>query len=309
MVFHHSSHDHSNSRGHGHAPTSFGAAFAVGTSLNLLLVLAQLGFGYVSNSLALISDGVHNFSDVVGLLLAWGAAWVAGWRPTASRTYGFRRASVLAALVNAALLLVATGAIVIEAVRRFAEAVPIASDTVMWVAAIGILVNAGTALMFRRGREHDINIASVFAHMAGDAALSVGVLVTAFLIGRTGWLWLDPLMSVAVAVVIFCCSWGVMRDAANMALDAVPPGVDSAAVRDYLLNLSGVSEVHDLHIWALSTTETALTAHLVRAEGSLDDAFLTQIAHDLDHRFGIHHSTIQVESGTQDCRLAPAGVV
>jgi cobalt-zinc-cadmium efflux system protein len=305
---HHHSHGHEHA-GHSHAPASYGAAFAIGTGLNLVLVLAQFGFGYLSNSLALISDGVHNFSDVVGLLLAWGASWIGRWQPTASRTYGFRRASILAALGNAALLLVATGAIVIEAVRRFAEAEPVASEMVMWVAAIGILVNAGTALMFMRGREHDINIAGVFTHMAGDATLSVGVLITAFLIGRTGWLWLDPLMSIAVAVAIFWGSWRIMRDAANMALDAVPPGVDPAAVRAYLSNLPGVIEAHDLHIWAMSTTETALTAHLVRPDARVDDAFLTQIAHDLDHRFGIHHSTIQIETSAQECRLAPAGVV
>ena len=301
----HGGHNHS----HSHAPASFGTAFAIGTSLNLVLVLAQLGFGYVSNSLALISDGVHNFSDVIGLLLAWGAVWVGRWQPTASRTYGFRRASILAALSNAALLLVATGAIVIEAVRRFAEAEPVATNTVMWIAGIGILVNAGTALMFMRGREHDINIAGVFTHMAGDAALSVGVVITAILIGRTGWLWLDPLMSVAIAVAILWGSWRIMRDAANMALDAVPRGVDPAAVQSFLSSLPGVSEVHDLHIWAMSTTETALTAHLVRPDGKVDDVFLSEAAHELDHRFGIHHATIQIETGAEECRLAPARVV
>jgi cobalt-zinc-cadmium efflux system protein len=311
MEHHHNgSHDHGgHDHSHTHVPTSFGAAFAIGTSLNLVLVLAQLSFGYVSNSLALISDGVHNFSDVVGLLLAWGAAWVGRWKPTASRTYGFRRASILAALGNAALLLVATGAIVFEAVQRFAETEPVATDTVMWIAGFGIIVNAGTALMFMRGRAHDINIAGVFMHMAGDAALSVGVVITAFLIARTGRFWLDPLMSVTIAVAIFWGSWRIMRDAANMALDAVPPGVDPAAVRAYLSHLSGVSDVHDLHIWAMSTTETALTAHLVRTEAKVDDAFLTQIAHELDHRFGIQHATIQVETGEQECRLAPTHLV
>jgi cobalt-zinc-cadmium efflux system protein len=188
------SHDQRHA-GHSHALAGFGAAFAIGTGLNLALVMAQVGFGWVSNSLALISDGVHNFSDVVGLLLAWGASWVGRWLPTASRTYGFRRASILAALGNAALLLVATGAIVIEAIRRFAQALPVESNTVMWVAGVGILINTATARMFVRGREHDINIASVFTHMAGDAALSSGVVISAFLIGQTGWFWLDPLVS------------------------------------------------------------------------------------------------------------------
>jgi cobalt-zinc-cadmium efflux system protein len=302
------SHDQRHA-GHSHALAGFGAAFAIGTVLNLALVMAQVGFGWVSNSLALISDGVHNFSDVVGLLLAWGASWVGRWQPTASRTYGFRRASILAALGNAALLLVATGAIVIEAIRRFAQALPVESNTVMWVAGVGILINTATALMFVRGREHDINIASVFTHMAGDAALSFGVVISAFLIGQTGWLWLDPLVSIAVAGAIFWSSWQLMRSAANMALDAVPPGIDAAAVRSFLSSLSGVREVHDLHIWAMSTTETALTVHLVRTNGKVDDAFLTEAAQELDRRFGIHHSTIQIEAGEHECRLAPTNVV
>jgi cobalt-zinc-cadmium efflux system protein len=303
------SHHHHGHAGHSHAPAHFGAAFAMGTGLNLALVLAQLGFGYLSNSLALISDGVHNFTDVLCLLFAWGASWIGRWQPSASRTYGFRRASILAALGNAALLLVATGAIVIEAARRFAAAQPIESNTVLWVAGIGIVVNVGTALLFMRGRTHDLNIASVVTHMVGDAALSLGVVITALLIGRTGWLWLDPLMSIAIALAIFWISWRLIRDAMNMALDAVPRGVDPTAVQSYLSSLPGVSEAHDLHIWAMSTTETALTVHLIRADGRTDDAFLMETAHDLDHRFGIHHSTIQIETGERECRLAPANVV
>jgi cobalt-zinc-cadmium efflux system protein len=304
----HSHHGHGHA-GHGHVPASFDAAFAIGTGLNLALVLAQLGFGYLSNSLALISDGVHNFTDVLGLLLAWGASCVGRWQPSPSRTYGFRRASILAALGNAALLLVATGAIVIEAARRFAAAPPVESNTVLWVASIGIVLNVGTALLFKRGRKHDLNIASVVTHMVGDAALSLGVVITALLIGRTGWRWLDPLMSIAIALAIFWISWRLIRDAMNMALDAVPRGVDPSAVQSYLSSLPGVSEVHDLHIWAMSTTETALTVHLVRADGRTDDAFLMETAHDLDHRFGIHHSTIQIETGERECRLAPTNVV
>jgi cobalt-zinc-cadmium efflux system protein len=302
---HHGGHGHS----HPHAPTSFGAAFAIGTALNVILVLAQFAFGYVSNSLALISDGAHNLSDVVGLIVAWGASWAGQRLPTARRTYGYGRASILASLANAALLLVATGAIVIEAVRRFAEPQPVESNTVMLVAGIGIVVNAATALMFMRGRAHDLNIASVFAHMAGDAVLSLGVVVTALLIGITGLLWLDPLMSIALAATIFLGSWRVMRDAMNMALDAVPPGVDPAVVHSYLATLPGVTDVHDLHIWAMSTTEIALTVHLVRPDGKADDAFVMGTAHELEHRFRIQHSTIQVEMGDQMCRLAPTNVV
>jgi cobalt-zinc-cadmium efflux system protein len=301
----HGSHDHS----HGHAPTSFGAAFAIGTVLNVALVLAQFVFGYLSNSLALISDGGHNLSDVIGLLLASGASLAGQRLPTARRTYGYGRASILAALANAALLLVATGAIVVEAVRRFAESQPVEANMVMLVAGIGIVVNAATALMFIRGRAHDLNIASVFTHMVGDAALSLGVVVTAFLIGITGWFWLDPLMSIALAAAILLSSWRLMSEAMNMALDAVPPGVDPIAVHSYLAALPGVTEVHDLHIWAMSTTETALTVHLVRPEGKADDAFLIETAHNLGHHFRINHSTIQVEMGEQACRLASANVV
>lgn len=310
MGHNHQDHAHGlRHSGHSHVPTSFGAAFAIGAGLNLALVLAEVGFGYLSNSLTLISDGVHNFTDVLGLLLAWGVSWLGQSQPTAFRTYGYRRVSIFAALANAALLLIATGAIVIEAVRRFVETQPVESTTVIWVAALGIAINTATALLFMRGRSHDINIASVFVHMVGDAALSLGVVVTAFLIGRTGWLWLDPLMSFVLAIAIFWASWRLMRDAANMALDAVPPSVDPAAVQSYLSALPGVSEVHDLHIWAMSTTETALTVHLVRRDGRVDDTFLMQTVHDLDHRFGVHHATIQVETGEQECRLAPSNIV
>lgn len=309
---HHHNHSHNRSghdHSHSHAPTSFGTAFAIGTALNVALVLAQFIFGYLSNSLALISDAVHNLSDVVGLLLAWGASWAGQRLPTARRTYGYGRASILAGLVNAALLLVATGAIIIEAVRRFVESQPVESNTVMLVAGIGVAVNAATALMFMRGRARDLNIASVFAHMAGDAVLSLGVVITAFVIGLTGSFWLDPLMSIALAAAIFLSSWRLMHDAVNMALDAVPPGVNPAAVHSYLAALPGVTEVHDLHIWAMSTTETALTVHLVRTDGKTDDSFMMETVHVLEQRFGIHHSTIQVEMGDQTCRLAPTNVV
>ncbi len=295
--------------GHAHAPRSFGAAFAIGTALNLGLVLAELAFGFLSNSLALISDGVHNFSDVLGLLLAWAGSWLAARQPTPSRTYGYRRASILAALGNAALLFVATGAIIIEAVRRFAEAPPVASTTVLWVAGSAIVINTATALLFLGGRDHDLNIKSAFLHMAGDAAVSLGVVIAALLIGRTGWLWLDPFVSILIAVVILWSSWGLMREVLNLALDAVPRGTDRGAVESYLGSLPDVVEVHDLHIWAMSTTETALTVHLVRPRTGMDDQFLAEIAHALEHLFGIHHATIQIEAGDGECRLAPSHVL
>jgi len=305
------SHDHSHhAHDHGHAPRDFGAAFAIGATLNLALVVAQLTYGWRSNSLALISDGVHNFSDVLGLLLAWGGSWLATRRPTASRTYGYRRASILAALGNAALLLVATGGLLLEAAERLLSAPQeVASGTVLWVALAAIVINTATALLFLRGREQDLNIRGAFIHMAGDAAVSFGVVVVALLISQTGWRWLDPAASIAIGVVILWSSWGLLRAALNLALDAVPEGVDPAAVEAFLIGLPGVAEAHDLHIWGMSTTETALTVHLVRPASQSDDRFLAGVAHELEHRFRIHHATIQVETGEGECRLAPANVV
>jgi cobalt-zinc-cadmium efflux system protein len=304
----HNQHSHGG-HGHVHAPKSFGAAFAIGTAFNLGLVLAELVFGFLSNSLALISDGVHNFSDALGLLLAWAGSWLATRQPTASRTYGYRRAPILAALSNAALLFVATGAIIIEAVRRFAEALPVASGTVLWVAGAAIVINMATALLFLGGREHDLNIKSAFLHMAGDAAVSLGVVIAALLIGWTGWLWLDPAVSIVIAVVILWASWRLTREVLNLALDAVPGGIDRGAVESYLANLPDVIEVHDLHIWAMSTTETALTVHLVCPHAEVDDRFLADTAHALEHRFSIDHATIQIETGDGECRLAPTHIV
>jgi len=302
-------HDHHDGHGHHHAPASFGAAFAIGTTLNLAFALVETGVGFYVNSLALISDALHNFSDVICLLLAWGAAWLATWRPTASRTYGYRRASILAALANAALLFAATGAILTEAGQRLLAPQPIAAGTVVWVAALGIVINTATALMFMRGRGHDLNLRGAFLHMAGDAVVSLGVVIAALLIGWTGRLWLDPAVSVAIAVVILVATWGLTRDALNLALDAVPAGIDRHAVEAHLAGLPGVTEVHDLHISAMSTTETALTAHLVRPNAGLDDQLLAEAAHELDRRFGIRHATMQVEAGAAECRLAPAHVV
>jgi cobalt-zinc-cadmium efflux system protein len=304
----HNQHSHGRHR-HVHAPKKLRPAFAIATALNLGLVLAELIFGFLSNSLALISDGVHNFSDVLGLLLAWAGSWLATRQPTALRTYDYRRASILAALGNAALLFVATGAITIEAARRFMEAPPVASGTVVWVAGAAIVINTATALLFLGGREHDLNIKSAFLHMAVDAAVSLGVVVAALLIGWTGWLWLDPAVSIIIAVVILWASWALMREVLNLALDAVPGGIDRGAVESYLASLPDVIEVHDLHIWAMSTTETALTVHLVRPCMEIDDQSLAEIAHELEHRFSIHHATIQIETGDGECRLAPTHVV
>jgi cobalt-zinc-cadmium efflux system protein len=309
MAHPHHDHDHHHHHGHHHAPASFGTAFAIGTALNLAFALVEMGIGFAANSLALISDALHNFSDVICLLLAWGAAWLATRQPTASRTYGYRRASILAALANAGLLLAATGAILTEAAQRLLAPQPIATGTVLAVAALGIVINTATALMFMRGRAHDLNLKGAFLHMAGDALVSFGVVIAALVIGWTGWLWLDPAASIAIAAVVLLATWGLTRDALNLALDAVPAGIDADAVAAYLAGLPGVIEVHDLHIWAMSTTETALTVHLVRPNAGLDDRLLNDAAHELDARFRIRHATIQVEAGVAECRLAPAHVV
>jgi cobalt-zinc-cadmium efflux system protein len=311
MAHHHDHHDHSHGHshaGHSHAPDNFGFAFAAGVTLNTMFVVAELIFGYAANSLALISDAVHNFSDVIALLLAWGATWLARKQPTEQHTYGYRRASILAALINAGLLLIAVGGIAVEAINRIQEPAAVAGWTVVWVAALGILVNGGTALLFMRGRHGDLNIRGAYLHMAADAGVSFGVVVAAFVIMFTGWQWVDPAISLCIAAVVLVSGWGLARDSVNLALDGVPKGIGLADVKDYLGRLDGVTEVHDLHIWAMSTNETALTAHLVRP-GGYDDSFLHQVCAELSHRFNIQHATLQIEAGSDVCRLAPAEVV
>jgi cobalt-zinc-cadmium efflux system protein len=311
MTHPHDHHDHPHGHGHaghGHAPDNFGAAFAIGVALNTAFVVAELVFGYAANSLALISDAVHNFSDVVALLLAWGAVWLARKEPTQQHTYGYRRASILAALVNAGLLLIAVGGIAVEAVNRIQEPAVVAGWTVVWVAALGIAINGGTALMFMRGRHGDLNIRGAYLHMAADAGVSVGVVVAALLIMLTGWLWIDPAISLCIAAVVLASGWGLARDSVNLALDGVPKSIELAEVRDYLGRLDGVTELHDLHIWAMSTNETALTVHLVRPAGH-DDAFLHGVCEQLSRRFNIQHATLQIEVGSDVCKLAPADVV
>jgi cobalt-zinc-cadmium efflux system protein len=307
------SHDHGHSHAHGHAghshaPDHFGFAFAFGASLNTLFVVAELVFGYKANSLALISDAVHNFSDVISLLLAWCAMWLAGKQPTQRHTYGYRRASILAALVNAGLLLIAVGGIAVEAINRIQEPAAVAGWTVMLVAAIGILVNGGTALLFMRGRHGDLNIRGAYLHMAADAGVSLGVVVAALIIMATGWLWVDPAISLCIAAVVLASGWGLAKDSVNLALDGVPKGIELARVKNYLAGLKGVTELHDLHIWAMSTSETALTAHLV-CPGGYDDIFLHRICEELSQRFNIHHATLQIEASGDVCKLAPAEVV
>ena len=302
-------HSHAIGHGHSHGPASFDRAFAIGAVLNIGIVLAELIFGYFANSLALMADAAHNLSDVAGLLLAWGAAWLSRRGPTAERTYGYRRASILAALGNAALLLVATGGIAVEAIRRFAEPQPLEAGMVIWVAALAMVLNGAVALMFMRGRHDDLNIKGAFLHMLGDAAVSFGVVLAAALTLWTGWLWIDPAISLGIAMFVLWASWGLARSSVNLALDAVPENVDREQVEAYLNSLPGVTEVHDLHIWAMSTTETALTVHLVRPNAGLDDGFIAATCERLDRDFKIHHATLQVEHSREACRLAPDQVV
>jgi cobalt-zinc-cadmium efflux system protein len=309
MDHHH--HDHSHAHGHAghtHAPDSFGFAFAIGVILNTAIVVAELVFGYAANSLALIADAAHNFSDVISLLLAWGAAWLALRRPTQQHTYGYRRASILAALINAGLLLLAVGGIAAEAIGRFKDPSPVTGQTVIYVAILGIVVNGATALLFMRGRHGDLNIRGAYLHMVADAAVSFGVVVAALLIIWTGWLWIDAAVSLGIAAVILASGWGLAKDSVNLAMDGVPKGIDLGKVESYLRERDGVIEVHDLHIWAMSTNETALTAHLVRP-GGVDDVFLGKVCDELSHRFNIAHATLQIEAGDGVCRLAPAEVV
>ena len=302
-------HDHAHGHDHHHhAPASYDRAFALGIGLNLGYVAVEAVFGLLAGSLALLADAGHNLSDVLGLGLAWGAAWLARRQPTPRRTYGLRRTSILAALANAMLLLLAIGAIAWEAVLRLQAPEPVATGIVFWVAAVGVLVNGGTALMFMRGRENDLNIKGAFLHMVADAGITVGVMLAALLIGWTGWLWLDPLTSLAIAAVILVGTWGLLRDSVDLALDAVPRGIDPAEVAGFLASQPGVSEIHDLHIWAMSTTETALTVHLVRPAADLDDGLLARLRRELHERFAIAHATIQVETG-DPCPQAPAHVV
>ncbi len=295
--------------GHSHAPAAFGAAFTIGIALNTALVAVQLGVGAWAQSTALLADAVHNAGDVLGLLFAWMAARMAQRHPTARLTYGWGRGSILAALANATVLLLGTGAIVVEAAQRLLDPAPVAGMPVMLVAGVAILVNGGVAAMFMRGRHHDLNIRGAFLHMAADAGVSAGVLVAAWLITLTGALWLDPVASLGISAVIVVGSWSLLRDATALAMDAVPPAIDPAAVRDRLLALPGVTEVHDLHIWALSTTRTAATAHLVT--GAAAPNVVPMACTLLREEFAISHCTFQLETAdlAERCALRPAHVV
>lgn len=291
----HDHHGHSHG-GHCHAPADFGRAFAIGVVLNSAFVIVEAVYGFLSGSMALVADAGHNLSDVLALMLAWGAS-VAAKRPPSPRfTYGYKSSTILAALANAMLLALAIGAILFETIHRLFEPAPVEGMTMVVIAGIGIIINTATALMFMRGRKHDLNIRGAFLHMAADALVSLGVVIAGLAILTTGQIWIDPVTSLVIVAVIAWGTWGLARDSIKLGLHAVPDGIDEAAVRTHLSSLEGVAEVHDLHIWPMSTTETALTAHLVMSETPDHDTFLQRVSDQLEARFGIGHSTIQVEN-------------
>jgi cobalt-zinc-cadmium efflux system protein len=298
---------------HDHAPrgsSRHGTTFAVAVALNLAFVVAEVAAGLFSGSMALLADAGHNFGDVLSLLLAWGASILASRPPSARFTYGLKSSSILAALANAALLWVALGAILIETIRRFADPAPVAGLTMTLVAAVGILINGLSAILFAKGSKTDLNLRAAFQHLLADAAVSGGVVVAGLLIMATGRQWIDPVTSLVITAVIALGSWGLLRDSLKLGLLGVPEGIDETAVRAFLAVQPGVSAVHDLHIWPMSTTETALTAHLAIPSGHPGDAFLHHLAHELEHDFGICHATIQIETALDaDCALHADEVV
>jgi cobalt-zinc-cadmium efflux system protein len=312
---HHHAHDHGHSHdhrhdhkgckhdhGHGHHhhgdPNSQGRAFAIAIALNAVFVAIEFTYGFLANSTALMADAGHNLSDVLGLALAWGAAILARRAPSARYTYGLRSSSMLAALFNAMLLMAACGAITWEAVLQLMNPTPVAGATVSVVAAIGIAVNGFSAMLFMSGSKDDINIRGAYLHLAADAAISLGVLLSGLAVMGTGWTWLDPAVSLAIVAIIMVSTWSLLKESLQMVMAAVPASVDAGAIDHFLRERDGVSDVHDLHIWAMSTTETALTAHLVMPGGYPGDQAIDAIAARLKGEFSIHHCTLQVELGT-----------
>jgi cobalt-zinc-cadmium efflux system protein len=304
----HDHHDHSHC--HHHAPADFGRAFFIGIVLNTAFVVAEVFWGLKANSLALLADAGHNAGDVLSLALAWVAARLSRRQPSARFTYGLRGSSILAAAINAVSLLLVTGAIARESFLRLSQPEESAGLTMMAVAGLGVLVNGGTALLFMSGRKHDLNIRGAYLHMAADAAISLGVVASGAVILFTGWLWLDPLASLVISVLIVLGTLGLLKESLSLSLQAVPKNIDAAEVKAWLAAQAGVKEVHDLHIWAMSTTESACTAHLVMPGGHPGDDFLRRVAHGLEHDFHISHATLQIELGdSADCSLAPDHVV
>ncbi|MGG5252074.1 cation diffusion facilitator family transporter [Neobacillus sp. SM06] len=302
-------HSHNHSHGHSHAPANYGFAFGFGIILNTIFIIVEITYGILADSLALLADAGHNISDVLGLVIAWIAVWLGKKAPSQKRTYGFKRSSILAALFNAVFLLVAIGAIAWEAIQRFSSPQPVAGKTVILVALIGILINSLTAVLFMAGRKNDLNIRGAFLHMAADALVSLGVVIAGFIILWTGWQWIDPVVSLLIVVVIFLGTWGLLKESINLSLDAVPEGIDITKIKEYLSSLPTVLEVHDLHVWAMSTTESALTVHLIRSEIEDNDQLLQKLTQELHDQFAIEHATIQIEKGTYNCSLQPESTI
>jgi cobalt-zinc-cadmium efflux system protein len=306
----HGGHDHHHRHAHSHAPSSFGRTFAIAIALNIALVVAQVVYGLYANSLALLADAGHNFGDVMGLAIAWVAFAIADWRPSARFTYRMRAASIMSAMANGLLLLAAVGIIVYEAVQRLFAPESVATGPVIIVAAVAVVINGASAWLLSRGSRSDLNMRGAFLHMAADAGVSVAVIVAAFGIMLTGWQWLDPAVSLLISVVILIGTWRLLRDSVRLALNAAPRDIDPAEVQRYFEGLPGVAGLHDLHIWAMSTTETALTCHLVTPGGHPGDAFLQKIAGDLRSRFAIGHATVQIElNDGGECALQPDSVL
>lgn len=312
---HHHSHNHPHAHAHGHShshiPTNFTSAFIIGIVLNTLYVVVEFGYGVAVNSMSLIADAGHNLSDVLGLLLAWGAAWLAKRNASKKHTYGFRKSTILASLINSVLLFVAIGAITIEAIQRFFNPVSVPGSVVMIVAGIGLVINAATAMLFMRGKEHDLNIKAAFMHMAADALVSGGVVVAGLVVLLTGYTFIDPLVSLIIVVILALGSWRMLRDSASLTMDGVPEAVDYNQVAAYLSQIPGVIGVHDLHIWAMSTTENAMTVHIVTNEAKNNNDFTAHIAEHLHSHFSVHHSTIQMEINERmhDCDHTPCAEV
>ena len=295
-------HDHAHSHTDSPCPPpDYNRAVAVGVALNVGFVICEAVFGFLADSMALLADAGHNLSDVLGLLLAWGASYLVRLQPTKRRTYGWRSSSIMAALINAVLLLVAVGGIATESVRRLMNPEPVAGKIVIVVALVGVAINTATALLFISGRKHDLNIRGAFLHMAADAAVSAGVAAAGIAILLTGRPWIDPAVSLVIAAVILIGTWGLLRESLAMVMHAVPSGIDTEDVKSYLSGLAGIEAVHDLHIWAMSTTETALTVHLVKPDPTDDDQMISRAAEGLQRRFGIDHVTIQWERTLDPC--------
>ena len=285
---------------HHHAPADYNRAFAIGVVLNITFVVVEVVYGLIADSLALLTDAGHNLSDVMGLLLAWGASYLAGKQPSLRRTYGYSRATILASMLSGLLLLAVVVVISWEALNRFITPAEPAGQTIMVVAGIGVVINSVTAWFFVSGKDHDLNIRGAYLHMAADALVSLGVVVSGFVIWKFGLKWFDPLSSLLIAVVIFWSTWGLLRDSLNLAIDGVPQNLDPREIRQWLSDRPGVVGLHDLHIWPISTTDTALTAHLLMPVPPKDDVFLHELASQLHETFGISHATIQIERDNEN---------